>query len=82
MRQKDYDNFATTDDHGMQITGMYKDQNGVKWFKVKNSWGTGHGNECGGYFYASENYVKLRTMNFLVHKDGIPQDIKTKLGIK
>ncbi len=82
MRQKDYDNFVTTDDHGMQITGMYKDQNGTKWFKVKNSWGTGHGNECGGYFYASENYVKLRTMNFMVHKDGIPQEIKTKLGIK
>ncbi len=82
MRQKDFDNFITTDDHGMQITGMYKDQKGTKWFKVKNSWGTGHGNECGGYFYASENYVRLRTMNFLVHKDGIPQDIKNKLNIR
>lgn len=82
MRQKDFDSFQTTDDHGMQITGMYKDQKGTKWFKVKNSWGTGHGNECGGYFYASENYVRLRTMNFMVHKDGIPQDIKNKLGIK
>lgn len=82
MRQRDYDNFQTTDDHGMQITGMYKDQNGTKWFKVKNSWGTGHGNECGGYFYASENYVRLRTMNYMVHKDGIPLDIKNKLGIK
>jgi bleomycin hydrolase len=82
MRQKDFDSFITTDDHGMQITGMYKDQKGTKWFKVKNSWGTGHGNECGGYFYASENYVRLRTMNFLVHKDGIPQEIKNKLGIK
>lgn len=82
MRQKDFDNYQTTDDHGMQITGMYKDQNGTKWFKVKNSWGTGHGNECGGYFYASENYVRLRTMNFMIHKDGIPQDVKNKLGIK
>jgi bleomycin hydrolase len=82
MRQKDFDNYQTTDDHGMQITGMYKDQRGTKWFKVKNSWGTGHGNECGGYFYASENYVRLRTMNFMIHKDGIPQDIKNKLGIK
>jgi bleomycin hydrolase len=82
MRQKDYDNYQTTDDHGMQITGMYKDQKGTKWFKVKNSWGTGHGNECGGYFYASENYVRLRTMNFMVHKDGIPQDMKNKLGLK
>lgn len=82
MRQKDYDNFNTTDDHGMQITGMYKDQNGTKWFKVKNSWGTGHGNECGGYFYASENYVRLRSMNFMIHKDGIPQEIKNKMGIK
>jgi len=82
MRQIGYDNFETTDDHGMQITGMYKDQKGTKWFKVKNSWGTGHGNECGGYFYASENYVRLRTMNYMVHKDGIPVEIKNKLGIK
>lgn len=82
MRQKDFDNFLTTDDHGMQITGMFKDQKGTKWFKVKNSWGLGHGNECGGYFYASENYLRLRTMNFLVHKDGIPQESKNKLGIK
>lgn len=80
IRQRDYDTFETTDDHGMQITGLYKDANGGKWYKIKNSWG--EDNPCGGYFYASENYIRLRTMNFMIHKDGLPKDIKDKLGIK
>lgn len=80
QRQKDFDDWTLTDDHGMQIIGMLKDQNGTKYYMVKNSWGT-ESNECGGYFYASESYVKARTMNFLVHKDGIPADIRKKLGV-
>lgn len=78
MRQQDFDNYETTDDHGMQITGKYKDQFGNTYYHVKNSWGQ-TSNECGGYFFASESYVRLRTMNFLVHKDGIPASIRQKL---
>jgi len=80
MRQADFDNWTLTDDHGMQIVGLVKDQNGVKYYVVKNSWGTTN-NECGGYFYASEAYVKARTMNFMVHKDALPSDIRTKLKL-
>lgn len=78
-RQSDYDNWTLTDDHGMQIVGLLKDQRGVKYYIVKNSWGDS--NECGGYFYASENYVRARTMNILVHKDALSKDIKTKLKL-
>jgi bleomycin hydrolase len=80
MRQTAFDNFETTDDHGMHITGLVKDQNGNKYFLVKNSWGKA--NDCDGYFFASLPYVKYKTMNYIVHKDGIPKEIKTKLGIK
>lgn len=80
MRQTEFDNWSLTDDHGMQIVGLLKDQHGTKYYIVKNSWGT-ESNECGGYFYASETYVKSRSMNFMVHKDGIPSDIKSKLKI-
>lgn len=80
-RQLAFDSQETTDDHGMHITGLYKDQNGTKYFKVKNSWGTSY-NDCDGYFYASFPYVRYKTMNILIHKDGIPKDIKKKLGIK
>ncbi|MEH0156071.1 C1 family peptidase [Limibacter armeniacum] len=80
MRQEAFDNFQTTDDHGMHIVGIAKDQKGTKYYIVKNSWGKS--NYCDGYFYASEAYTKYKTMNFMVHRDAIPKELKKKLGIK
>lgn len=80
MRQAAYDNKTTTDDHGMHITGLYKEDNGTLFFLVKNSWGTGNYPE--GFLYVSENYFKYKTMNIYIHKDGIPKNIKSKLGLK
>ncbi len=77
LRQKGYDNKTTTDDHGMHIVGLFQDQNGTRYFLVKNSWGTS--NLPKGYLYVSENYFKYKTINIYLHKDGIPQSIKTKL---
>jgi bleomycin hydrolase len=81
LRQEAFDNQTTTDDHGMHITGLVKDQKGTKYFVVKNSWGNDY-NDCDGYFYASFPYVKYKTMNILIHKDAIPANIKKKLNIK
>ena len=80
MRQNAFDNWETTDDHGMQIAGIAKDQNGTKYYYVKNSWNTA--NIYNGFFYASETFVKYKTLNYVVHKDAIPKDIKKKLNIK
>lgn len=80
MRQIAFDNSQTTDDHGMHIYGIAKDQEGNKYYMVKNSWG-----EVGtykGHWYASESYVKYKTMNIMVHKNSLPKEIKNKLGIK
>ena len=80
QRQLGYDNWETTDDHGMQIYGIAKDQNGVEYYMVKNSWG-----EAGTYkglWYASKAFVRYKTMNIVVHKNAIPKDIRKKLGIK
>ena len=80
MRQEGYDRKTTTDDHGMHIFGLAKDQNGTKYFMVKNSWGeTG---KYKGIWYASETFVKFKTLNIVVHKDALPKDIAKKLGIK
>lgn len=65
-RQKGFDNYQTTDDHGMEIVGWATDQNGNKYYKVKNSW-SGDG-VYGGYFYASVPFVKAKTMNIVVPK--------------
>ena len=80
MRQEGYDNKTTTDDHGMHIYGIAKDQNGNKYFMVKNSWGeTG---KYKGIWYASDSFVRYKTLNIMVHKNAIPKEIRKKMGIK
>ena len=79
-RQLGYDNWETTDDHGMVIYGIAKDQMGNEYYMVKNSWG-----EAGAYkgiWYASKAFARYKTMNIVVHKNAIPKDIRKKLGIK
>ncbi|MDA8886500.1 C1 family peptidase [Bacteroidia bacterium] len=79
LRQLGFDNYLTTDDHGMHFTGIVSDQLGNEYFIVKNSWGTDH-NDCDGYFYASMPYVAYKTMNFMVHKDALPKSLKKTMG--
>ena len=79
-RQVGFDNYETQDDHGMHITGIVNDQKGKKYYIVKNSWGTD--NECAGYFYASESYVRMKTISIMVHKKGVPKTIAAKIGMK
>lgn len=79
MRQLGYDNWTTTDDHGMQIYGIAKDQNGKEYFMMKNSWG-----EYGpykGFWYVSKPYAAYKTMNIVINKNAVPKDIRKKLGI-
>jgi len=80
IRQKAYDTYQTTDDHGMHITGIAKDQNGNKFYYVKNSWGVRGKNQ--GYLYASAPFVRLSTTTILVNKNGIPKEIMSKLVSK
>ncbi len=79
LRQKGYDNKTTTDDHGMHIVGLYKDQNGTNYLLVKNSWGTS--NYPKGYLYVSEQYFRLKTINIYLNKGGISSDLKKKLSL-
>ena len=73
LRQQGFDNFQTTDDHGMVIFGTATDQNGTKYYLVKNSWGTD--SKYKGIWYASETFVKHKTIDILVHKEVIPKEI-------
>ncbi|GAA4174163.1 aminopeptidase C [Sphingobacterium ginsenosidimutans] len=79
-RQKAFDNWQTTDDHGMHIVGLVKDQNGKEYYIVKNSWGTS--NDYKGYLYATKEFVRYKTTSLLLHKDGLTKDLKSKINIK
>lgn len=76
MRQDAFDNYETTDDHGMHIVGLAKDQNGKEYYIVKNSWGLS--NDYKGYLYVSKNYVKYKTTAIIVNKAGVPKSILKK----
>lgn len=79
IRQEGYENKTTTDDHGMHIVGLYKDQNDKRYFLVKNSWGTANYPE--GFLYVSESYFKWKTINIYLHKDGLSKSMKKKLNL-
>ena len=79
-RQTEFDNKTMTDDHGMHIFGIAKDQDGKKYYMVKNSWGvTG---KYDGIWYATEAFVKAQTLDITIHKDVLTKDLKKRLGIK
>ncbi len=80
MRQEAFDNYQSTDDHGMVIVGTAVDQAGNPFFKVQNSWG-----ESGpykGFYYFSRPFFEYKTMDIMVHKSFIPKEIKKKIGLK
>jgi len=78
-RQLEFENYQTTDDHGMHLVGIAHDQNGGKYYLEKNSWGPG--NQYKGYSYVSSAYLKLKSTCIMVNKNGIPAEIRKKLGI-
>ncbi len=80
LRQETFLNRTTTDDHLMHLVGISKDSGGRKCYYTKNSWGA-ESNDFGGYLYMTEDYVRLKTVAILVHKDGIPKQIKEKLNL-
>ena len=80
LRQQGFDNFQTTDDHGMLLYGIARDQTGRKYYMVKNSWGTD--TKYKGIWYVTEAFVAYKTINVAVHKDALPKALRSKLGIK
>lgn len=78
-RQQSFDNFETTDDHGMVIVGYAQDQEGNRFYKVKNSWDTNQIYD--GYFYVSEPYFLEKTLDVMVNKKAVPSDIAKKIGL-
>ena len=80
IRQEMYDDKSSTDDHGMHLYGIAKDQNGKKYYMIKNSWGVTGAYE--GHWYMSENFAKAKTLNILVNKKAVPKEILKKIGIK
>jgi len=79
MRQERFDNWELTDDHGMHIYGIAKDQTGKEYYMVKNSWG--ESGDYKGIWYMTKTFIAANTMDFLVNKNAIPAEIRKKLGI-
>ncbi|MFC2137471.1 aminopeptidase C [Bacteroidota bacterium] len=80
LRQVAFDTYETQDDHGMQIYGIAKDQDGNNYFIIKNSWGVNN-SKYDGILYASESYILYKALSILLNKNGIPEEIRKKLGL-
>ena len=78
-RQEEFDNWTLTDDHGMLIYGIAKDQTGREYYMVKNSWGESSG--YNGIWYMSKAYIIQNTMDVMVNKKAVPAEILKKCGL-
>ena len=76
-RQTTFDNYETTDDHGMVIVGYATDQEGNRYYKVKNSWDTNQ--LYNGFLYVSEPYFLEKTLSVLVNKEALPKEVAEKI---
>ncbi len=79
LREEAFDNYNTTDDHGMHIVGLATDQNGKEYYMVKNSWGTE--NDYEGHLYVSKAFFEYKTTAILMHKDAMPRRLRKDLGM-
>lgn len=76
VRQRAFEDGSTTDDHNMHIIGKAKDAANQIYYIMKNSEGS---NAMNGYIYMSKNALLLKTISLLIHRDGIPTTILSKL---
>ena len=79
IHQTAYDNWDAGDDHSMLVVGIAKDQNGTKYYKIKNSWGEAGPHK--GYWYCSEQYLRQYTIFFTLHKDALSKSMKKSLNL-
>ena len=78
-RQEAFDNYDTTDDHGMVIAGTAEDQNGTTYYKVQNS---GNVNSpYKGFWYFSKPFVALKTTSITINRNALPAALRKKLNL-
>lgn len=68
---------STTDDHGIHLIGC-KEAKGGDWFLIKDSGSSSFNAEPKGYYFLTEDYVRLKMMDFMVHKDAVKGFLEVK----
>lgn len=81
-RQFRFSNESTTDDHGMQVIGILENykETGKDWYLIKDSSSgsrnVGESDPKFGYYFFSEDYIKLKMMGFTINKDAVKDILK------
>jgi len=74
-RQFRFSNKSTTDDHAMHMVG-YSDRENGRWYLIKDSGSGAHTGEITGYYFFHDDYIRLKIMNIIVHKDAVTELLK------
>jgi bleomycin hydrolase len=79
LRENAFENYSTTDDHGMQILGLASDKNGRQFYFVKNSWGSD--NPYNGYLFVSMPYFQYKSISIMLNKEALTAELRAKLNL-
>ncbi len=77
-RQFRFSNKTTEDDHGIHVVG-YLERDGIDWYLIKDSGSGSRNGQNVGYYFYHEDYVKLKMLSFMVHRD-VATDILKKFS--
>jgi len=76
VRQADLESGRTTDDH-LVLAVDRRQVDGHDWYLIKNSHGTGSGRR--GYVWVRGDYMALRVLAVMVHKDAIDPELALRM---
>ncbi len=74
-RELRFANHTSTDDHAVHCVGYQESAKG-NWYLIKDSWENAWWGKVKGYFFYQEDYVRLKALMFMVHKDAVKEILK------
>jgi len=74
-REFRFNNKTTSDDHDVHLVG-YTTVEGDDWFLVKDSASSAQHGEFKGYYFYREDYIKLKMLTYIVHRDAVRAIVK------
>lgn len=80
-REYRFTNGSTADDHAVHCVG-YKESGQGNWFLIKDSWENAYWGKVRGYFFYQDDYIRLKGLMFMVHKDAVKEVLEKFTAVR